>query len=50
MQGDRRLAQCLQDEETLDMDTIWAVADDFKYAAIITRELDIESEAIALSR
>ena len=50
LQGDIQLTQSLQNNDTLDMDVIWNVADSFKHAIIITRELDIESEAMALSR
>ena len=48
--GEELLAHCLSDSEALDMDSIWLVVDAFQDAAILSREMDIESEATALSR
>ena len=44
------MASSLEDSEDLDMDLLWLVVDAYKDAAVITREMDIESEAVALSR
>ncbi|KAK9786592.1 hypothetical protein WJX73_006944 [Symbiochloris irregularis] len=50
MQADQRLHESLHGDETLDMDGVWQAADSYKHAVIITRGLDIASEAQALSR
>ena len=44
------LEQVLKEEEDLNMDMVWAVVDWYKQAALLTRENDVELEAIALSR
>ena len=43
------LAQLLDDDEDLDMDLLWEAMDWFKRAELLTRELDVEQEARALS-
>ena len=48
-QAEDMLKICLHTSEELVMDSIWAVVDSYKYAIVITRELDIESEVMALS-
>ena len=48
-QAEDLLDICLHKEEQLDMDGIWTVVDSYKYAIVITRELDIECEVMALS-
>lgn len=48
--ANQQLKACVYDSEQLDMESIRKVADTYKYAIIITRELDIENEAIASSR
>ena len=44
------MEQVLKEEEDLNMDMVWAVVDWYKQAALLTRENDVELEAIALSR
>ena len=44
------LASSLANSEGLDMASIWLVVDAFQDAAILSREMDILSEATALSR
>ena len=48
--ADEILEKLLLDEECLQMDMVWKVVDLYKEAIILTRELDMEVEAIALSR
>ena len=50
MQGDDLLDQILKNEEDLNVDMVWEVCDWYKQASILTRENDVEMEAIALSR
>lgn len=50
MQADQQLSDCMLGDDQMNMDAVWQVADSYKYAVVITRELDIESEARALSR
>ncbi len=44
------LVSVLGDAVELQMDGIWAVVDHYKEAVVLTREKDVENEAIALSR
>ncbi|KAK9831244.1 hypothetical protein WJX74_009164 [Apatococcus lobatus] len=48
--GEKLLASSLADKEALDMDSVWLAVDALQEAAVVNREQDIESEAIALSR
>lgn len=48
--ADDILHSLLMDEENLSMDMVWKVVDLYKEAIILTREKDVEMEAIALSR
>ncbi|EDO35263.1 predicted protein [Nematostella vectensis] len=48
--GNQLLEIAVKEEEELNMDLIWDVIDWFKQATIFARELDLEQEAIALSR
>lgn len=50
IQADSKLASSLANDVDLNMDIVWDVLDQYKFAIVITRELDIESEAHALSR
>ncbi|KAK9786589.1 hypothetical protein WJX73_006927 [Symbiochloris irregularis] len=50
VQADQQLSDCMLGDDSLDMDIVWQAVDSFKYAVVLTRELDIESEARALSR
>ena len=49
-QGDQLLQLALQEEEELDMPSIFEVIDRYKQAVVLAREVDIEQEAIADSR
>ena len=40
----------LREEESLNVNMIWEIVDWYKQAIILTREKDVEVEAIALSR
>ena len=48
--GDALLQSVLENQEMLNMDGVWAAADFYKQAAVLTKESDTENEAIALSR
>lgn len=48
-QGSRMLQRALHAEEELSMDAVAGALDCFKEAVLLARELDVESEAIALS-
>ena len=48
--GDNLLDNVLNMQECLNMDMVWDVVDWYKQAIILTRENDVEMEAIALSR
>ncbi|XP_057292718.1 uncharacterized protein LOC130621447 [Hydractinia symbiolongicarpus] len=50
LKADDVLHSLLMDEENLSMDMVWKVVDLYKEAIILTREKDVEMEAIALSR
>ena len=50
VQGDQLLQLALQEQEELDMTLIFEVIDWFKQAVVLSREVDIEQEAIAESR
>nr|KAG5691789.1 hypothetical protein BaRGS_003185 [Batillaria attramentaria] len=47
--GEELLAHVLLDEEDLNIDAVWTVVDAFKESAMLTREHDIELEAMAYS-
>ncbi|KAK3715935.1 hypothetical protein QZH41_005274 [Actinostola sp. cb2023] len=48
--GSQLLDIAVKEEEVLDVEAIWDVIDWYTRAAILARELDLEQEAIALSR
>jgi hypothetical protein len=48
-QGQELLRRAMLDVETPDWDAVWNAADRFKHAVVLTREVDVENEAIALS-
>ncbi|KAK7476449.1 hypothetical protein BaRGS_00032284 [Batillaria attramentaria] len=47
--GEELLGHVLLDEEDLNIDAVWTVVDAFKESAMLTREHDIELEAMAYS-
>lgn len=49
-QGDNLFATYFNDAEELHFDMMWDVLDTYKTAAICCREVDVENEAIAVSR
>ncbi|MCO5603399.1 hypothetical protein L7F22_057549 [Adiantum nelumboides] len=48
--GDKYLSEALMDSEELDMEKVKDSLDCYRQASIATRELDMESEAVAVSR
>eukprot|EP00057_Strongylocentrotus_purpuratus_P014238 XP_011668712.1 PREDICTED: uncharacterized protein LOC100891882 [Strongylocentrotus purpuratus] len=48
--GDALLSKDLNEQETINSDTIWTVIDFYKQAAMLCRDKDLEQEAIAYSR
>lgn len=50
VQGDQLLQVALQEQEDLDMTLVFEVIDWYKQAVVLSREVDIEQEAIAESR
>ncbi|KAJ8305731.1 hypothetical protein KUTeg_016276 [Tegillarca granosa] len=48
--GDDLLKMVLIDEETLNIEMVWDIIDWYRQAIVLTRDLDMEMEAIALSR
>ncbi|KAL8559222.1 hypothetical protein ACOMHN_040346 [Nucella lapillus] len=49
VKGEALLSQVICDEEVLNIDMIWEVVDSFRMAALMTRDRDLEMEAMALS-
>nr|KAG5694170.1 hypothetical protein BaRGS_016016 [Batillaria attramentaria] len=49
MSGEELLVLVTQNEEDLNIDMVWEVVDWFRRAAMLTREHDLEQEAMALS-
>lgn len=49
-QGDQLLEMALQEQEELDMTLVFEVIDWYKQAVVLSKEIDIEQEAIADSR
>ncbi|XP_076453844.1 uncharacterized protein LOC143288991 isoform X2 [Babylonia areolata] len=49
MKGEALLSHVIRDEEVLNIDVIWEVVDSFRLAAQLTRDRDLEMEAMALS-
>ncbi|KAK3092544.1 hypothetical protein FSP39_004187 [Pinctada imbricata] len=48
--GDSLLQNVLKDQESLNMEMIWDIIDWYRSAMLLTRDLDMEAEAIAASR
>lgn len=47
--AEKLLTEALQDDEALDIDKMWQIVDLFKQAELLTRELDLECEAMVCS-
>ena len=50
LKGEELLQQALRGSEEFDMSSVLLAVDQFKQAELLTREVDVENEAIALSR
>lgn len=48
--GDSLVNRALMHSESLDMELVWSAVDKFREAGVLTRERDIETEAIAVAR
>lgn len=49
-QGDRLFDDCVMQSEMLNMEMVWNILDIYKASELQSRNVDIENEAIALSR
>lgn len=49
-QGDQMFEEQIHEAETINFDTMWEIVDIYKESLLQTREVDLENEAIALSR